>query len=436
VKAAQDATWLGPLLRQVYRAAWYPALPFALIAAGARNYSIARQRLGQLDCNVGIADDSRRRIWVHASSVGEIEAVRPVIALLRKEISEIDIVLTTMTSAGREAASTRITGLTACQLAPLDFPAAVSRFVSELQPRLVIVAETELWPNFFWESARSGARIAIVNGRLSLRALARYRWVRPVFADLLSRCDRILVQTAADRDRFRELGAPNDRLIVTGNTKYNLGEVAQPLRRELAGFADNAPLLIAGSTAPDEERVIIAVYRKLVEEFTSLRLVIAPRHLKRVSEIEAMMKSERVSYIKATSLAKTGCSFDSGASILLLDTMGDLRGFYARATIAFVGGSLTPPRGGQSLAEPANAGVPVLFGPHYENQQEIGDLLIRQGGGKVVRDAAELGRACGAWLGDNLARDGAGRAAREVLERLASGAVATVDQLKPLLLGD
>jgi len=415
---------------QLYNALWYPALPFALAVAGGRDSAIRRERLGY--ATPALAGDPTRRVWVHASSVGEIEAVRPVVIRLAREVPGLEVVLTTMTLTGREAARRRLRGLAAYGLAPLDFKSAVRRFLSRVQPRLILIAETELWPNFFFEGARAVAKVILINGRMSERSLRRYRRVRGLLRATLARADRILVQTVADAARFRELGAPDDRLFVTGNTKFDLDDSTAILRPALEGFARGRPILVAGSTAPGEEAIVLSAYRGLVERFPALALAVAPRHLERVAEVESELRSSGIIYAKASTLTANA---DDPASVLLIDTMGDLRGFYQRATIAFVGGSMAPPRGGQSLSEPAAAAVPVLFGPHHENQRQVADAILADGGGAVTADSAELVARCMNWLSDERERRVAGIHAREVIERLADGARLTVDHLKPLLGG-
>lgn len=419
------------VLRQIYNAFWYPVLPVALLATGGRDPAIRRERLGR----AGLAHPAAaaRRVWVHAASVGEIEAVRPVLRRLGGQAGSLEVVVTTMTLAGREAARRRLPGFAAYQLAPLDFAAAVRAFLARLRPDLILIAETELWPNFFHEGARAGARIALINGRMSARSLGRYRLVRGLISQALAEAAMILVQTAPDAARFRELGAPTDRVFITGNTKFDLDDNPPMLRPALARFAPDRPLLVAGSTAAGEERMLLAAYRRLVPDCPSLALVLAPRHLERVAEVESDLRAAAFDYVKASSLAAQPDERPRATSILLLDTMGELRAFYQRAAIAFVGGSMAPPRGGQNLAEPATVAVPVLFGPHFTNQQELGDALIAEGGGAMVHDAASLAAIGARWLGDEVSRQLAGAHARKVMERLADGAANTVRHLQPLL---
>jgi 3-deoxy-D-manno-octulosonic-acid transferase len=478
-KAEHDAR--GAVWSRIYNALWYPALPFALAAAGGDLLS-RRERL----CGVAVGADAlgqgKLRVWVHAASVGEIEGVRPVLQDLTRIRPELEFVITAMTLAGRDAARRRLNGI--CQLAPLDHAAAVRAFVSRMRPVLVIIAETELWPNFFLQSAAAGARIALINARLSTRSMRRYRLIRPLFARALRSASAVLAQTNEDAERFCRLGALPERVAVTGNAKYEVRGDSPSLRPALAAFADGRPTLIAGSTGPGEEQIVLTAYRDLTKRFPSLALVLAPRHLQRIDEVVCAMRSSSFAYIRAseskappvltadthdaTHGARHGSSnrespmpaFDqedarSGSSsdqhvirtphifgepagrihpqVLLLDTMGELGAFYQRAAIAFVGGSLTPGRGGQSLAEPANASVPVLFGPYYENHRQLGDALIAAGAGRVVRNAAQLADACAQWLADDEARSAAGQAARSVMQQLAGSTATTVGYLCALL---
>lgn len=419
------------MLRYLYNALWYPALPVALALSGAAGDPAARRaRMGLAWDADGAAAAAEPRIWAHAASVGEVEGLRAVVTALVRERPGATLVVTTMTAAGRDAARRSIPGAQAHLLAPLDCRRALGPFLDALRPTLVLIAETELWPNYFIESNRAGARIAIVNGRISERALGRYRYVRPLLREALACADLILAQTDDDARRFLALGAATSRVIVTGNTKFDLERFnAAPLRPELQAFAPGCPMLIAGSTAPGEEQIVIDAWRELRTRFDRLALVIAPRHLERVAEVEGLLRAARLEYSKASA---PDASAAGPSRVLLLDTMGELRAMYGRGAAAFVGGSLLPGRGGQSLAEPAAAGVPVLFGPFHENQRAIASALLEARAGAVVRDAAELARALAALLGDEPERLATGGRARAVVERMAGGVAATLMHLRAL----
>jgi 3-deoxy-D-manno-octulosonic-acid transferase len=298
----------------------------------------------------------------------------------------------------------------------------------------VLIAETELWPNFFVESARAGARVALINARVSARSMSRYRLIKPLLSRTLEHADLVLAQSEADATRYRELGANPKRVIVTGNSKFDVdGDAAAQPRPALANFVSGRPSLIAGSTAPGEERMVLTAHRNLSERFPTLGLVIAPRHLERIGEVEAELHAAGIDYAKASALSENGILSGTDGRVLLLDTMGELRRLFASAAIAFIGGSIAPPRGGQNLGEPALAAIPVLFGPHYENQQQVGDALVAGGGGVVVSDAAELETRCAEWLADDDGRRAAGLRARRVMEQLAGGTAATLRHLASIL---
>jgi 3-deoxy-D-manno-octulosonic-acid transferase len=422
------------MLQLLYNALWYPALPFALIAGARADPAAWRERLG-----LNAFDEpsvSGKRVWIHAASVGEIEAVRSIALGLKHEFTETAIAITTMTVAGREAARRRIPDAFACQLAPFDLPGAVRSFIRRVRPDLLLLAETELWPNYFIEAARAGVRIVVINGRISARSVQRYLKIRSLIATALSHADLILTQTEDDAARYRRLVAPSARVMVTGNTKFDSGESPPSLRPALTEFAASQPLFIAGSTAPGEERTVIAAYQELHREFSELALVVAPRHLDRIGEVATMLREAGLSFVKASELpVPTAASRSStfGASVMLLDTMGELRALYRRATIAFVGGSLEPGRGGQNPAEPAVFAVPVMFGPYHENQREPAEALLAANGARVVSDATEIVEVATRWLQDADTRRSAGQNAQAAIARLGGGTLATLAHLRPLM---
>jgi 3-deoxy-D-manno-octulosonic-acid transferase len=414
------------MARLLYNLLWYPALPFALLYSHAVDAQEFRERIGIAAPRLV---SKAQRLWVHAASVGEIEAVHAIATRLLRAAPGSAAVVTTMTPAGRVVARHRMPRATAWMLAPLDCPSTVRAFLARVRPTLLMVAETELWPNYFLEAHRAGARIAIVNGRLSERSLARYRRMRSLFGRALECADLVLAQTAADAERFAQLGAARERIAVTGNTKFDPDAAAEtPLRRELASFAAGRPILIAGSTAAGEEEVVLDAYLKLRAGFPALALVVAPRHLVRARDVERMIAATGLAHVRASDLAP-----NAAADIMLLDTMGELRGLYRRAAVAFVGGSLVLDRGGQNPAEPAAASVPVLFGPHHQNQSETAAALIAGDGAQIVSSADEMVRACAGWLGDEQARSTAGRRARECIERLSGGVNASLMRLRGLI---
>jgi 3-deoxy-D-manno-octulosonic-acid transferase len=422
------------MLRQLYNALWYPALPVALaLSGGFGDSEVLRARLGRSLNGKRVPPSAKGngpRIWAHASSVGEIGALSGIINGILDIRSEAAVVVTAMTSSGRDAARRSMPAARGHFLAPLDCPIAVGPFLSSIRPDLVLIAETELWPNYFLQSRKVGARVAMVNARISERTVGRYRCVRRLIREALGCAELILAQSEEDCGRFVALGADPSRVHVTGNTKLDVGRLAPAaLRPQLQTFAAGCPILVAGSTAPGEEQTVIEAWRELCLRFNRLHLVLAPRHLERATDLERMLHDAKISFVKAS--AKNAAL--PGARLMLLDTMGELRGMYARAAVAFVGGSLAAGRGGQSLAEPAAAGVPVLFGPYHENQRVIASALLHEGAGAIVRDSAELARAAASYLDHEPARLAAGQRARAVVERMTGGVEATLAYLRPLM---
>jgi 3-deoxy-D-manno-octulosonic-acid transferase len=416
------------MLNAAYNLLWYPALPFALLAAHPANLRDYRERMGRGEFPVTAGAP---RIWIHASSVGEIEAIRPVAIGLLEHYPGAVLAITTMTAAGRDAAERRIPAASAWILAPFDTRWAVRSFLARLRPDLLLITETEIWPNYFLEAARFGARIAVVNGRMSERSMRRYMLARSLFGDALGRANLIMTQSREDACRYGRFELAT-KIIVTGNTK--IAEQAgnePPIRPELLAFAPERQILIAGSTAVGEEAVVVDAYRELRQRFRSLALVIAPRHLDRVGDVEKTLQTDSFRYVKASTLGRE--SSIAGADILLLDTMGDLRALYRRATIAFVGGSLAPGRGGQSPAEPAMASVPVLIGPYHENQNEAATSLLDSGGAAVVTNARDLVNECAHWLADEAARQKAGRSAHSAIVKQSGGARLALKQIQALI---
>jgi len=224
------------------------------------------------------------------------------------------------------------------------------------------------------------------------------------------------------------MGVDRSRIVVTGNTKFDPDATAEmPLRHELQEFAGGRPIFIAGSTAAGEEEIILNAYLELRKEFLALALIVAPRHLVRVPEVEKIISERSLKYVRASAPR-----FDADADVMILDTMGELRPLYRRATVAFVGGTLNEVRGGQNPAEPASVSVPVMFGPYYENQQETAAALIAAGGARVVNNADEIVRVAAKWLASDEARRIAGRAARECIVQMSGGVSTSLMHLRTL----
>jgi len=412
------------MLKAVYDALWYPALPFVLATSSGLTRRGVSERLGGIES----PPTAKFPIWVHAASVGEVGAIAAVARQLRKEVPHSSLEVTTMTIGGRDAAERRIPEAASVSLAPFDLLPTVRRFAGKIRPRLTLIAETELWPNYIGESHRVGARVAIVNGRMSERSFRAYRVARRLFAPILGSIEQLLCQTEADAERFIELGARPDRVFVTGNTKMDFATTATELRPELRDFLAGKRILVAGSTARGEDEIVLQAFLELTAKFPDLHLVLAPRHLERLPELVHLFGQRNLPFVRATRLPA-----DTAAHVVLLDTMGELASVYRHALVAFIGGSLVNNRGGQSPGEAAFAGVPVLIGPHHQNQQELVQALVNRGAGMVVRLAADIANCSLRYLEDESLRRDAGDRARNVALSFSGAVDRTLVKIRNLI---
>lgn len=339
-------------------------------------------------------------IWIHLVSVGEVMAARPFVEEMRRRFPEKKWVVTTVTATGREVAQKYLKdSRTEVIYLPWDLGPVVERAIKAVRPSLFLSFETELWPVLFDKLGRAGIPVAVVNGRISPRAYRRYLWIRPLMQRALEPVGLFLTQSPQDARRYAALGAAKDRVVVSGNLKWDLileknGDSGQAeALRQMIGLAPGQSLWVAGSTHEGEDRLVLQAYRFAREKFPKLRLLIAPRHPERTVSIEQEIRAtpaEGWSSVRYSSLKQNGAA-GSGA-IILLDTVGDLGGFYGIADLVFVGGSLVP-HGGHNLAEPASLGRPILTGPYLHNFQAISELLMQAKGMIVVKTSKELEQA-------------------------------------------
>ncbi|MBM4033285.1 MAG: 3-deoxy-D-manno-octulosonic acid transferase [Planctomycetes bacterium] len=373
--------------------------------------------------------------WLHAVSVGEMNLVRPLIEALAKERPNWEIVLSTTTYTGRDAAAKLYPDRRVVYF-PLDFTFAVRRAMRRLRPDLIVLVELEVWPNFLAAAERRGVPVAIVNGRLGERSFGRYRLIRPLVARWLKRVARFCVQTSAYAERLKALGAPPERVVVTGNMKFESAPVAQDrLKAELQtlaasfGLGADEPLLIGGCTWPGEDEALLDMYPRLKAEFPALRLLLAPRQADRFGPVEQLVRRAGLPCVRRTAL-KEGVRGEPGA-VILLDTIGELARVYALGTLVFVGGSLIP-HGGQSTIEPSAQARPVLFGPHTGNFRDVNEQLLAAGAARRVADAAELEAALRELLANPEAAAQMGQQGRQVVDANRGATRRTLEALEPL----
>jgi 3-deoxy-D-manno-octulosonic-acid transferase len=417
------------------RLAWAVLLPYQFVIAilSGRPAPRLSERLGSGRSPAGAIPGG---LWVHAVSVGEVRLALTVIGALRRRWPGGPVHLTTGTETGRTLAADAIAGRAAgapdsLSSLPFDLPGPMGRLLDRLRPRAVLVIETEIWPNMIRAAAARRIPVAIVNARLSARTFPRYRAARPLFAAALARVGLVAAQSAADADRFRALGAPAERTVVSGNLKFDLPvpRIDREAVRRRLGFPAGATILVAGSTARAEAEPVLAAYAALVAADGAARLVLAPRHPEDVAPAAAALARHGIPHRRWSELDRAPAA--DGAAVLV-DVLGVLPEIYAAASLAFVGGSLVP-RGGQNLLEPAALGCPVLFGPRVENVRAAAEALVAAGGGFRAADSAEL-TALVLRLGtDAAARAAAGERARAVVESERGALERTLDAAAALL---
>jgi 3-deoxy-D-manno-octulosonic-acid transferase len=384
-------------------------------------------------------DEEAGAVWIHAVSVGETLAVAPLVQELQRRYPRRRIFLSQVTPAGRQASESRVPGVTGRFYLPLDWRWSVKRVLTRIQPALLIIVETELWPNLLRTAHASGTRLALVNARLSRRSFKGYRLARPFMRQVLECVDWIGAQSAADAERFRLLGAKPDRVDVTGNVKFDAkppqpGEVVSRLEKAIHG-AERGPVVVAASTMAGEEALLLAAWQEIRRQHARALLILAPRHPARFDQVAQLLSRGGRTFVRRTELARTDTlQRDQLAAneILLLDTVGELAGIFALANLVFMGGSLVA-TGGHNLLEPAFWSKPILFGPHMENFRDVSAKFLRDGAALQVRHASELAAVACDLLRDEPRRRRLGEAAKGILARESGATDRILERLRPWL---
>lgn len=371
-----------------------------------------------------------RIIWIHAVSVGEVLAVSGLVEKVQRDFPDHRVLLSTTTDTGQALARKRF-GEANVFYFPMDFGSAIRPYLRALQPEVVVLAETEFWPNFLRLAHASGARIAVVNARISDRSWPNYRRFRWALRKMLAHVDLFLAQTETDKARLQSIGADPQRVQITGNLKFDLSSPASPAivdsLRQALSVDRTGPILVCGSTVEGEEPLLLKAFENLRVGHPRALMMLAPRHPERFDEVAILVRQLGIPFFRRSQWQ--GEALTGG--VLLIDSIGELAALYALADVAFVGGSLLP-RGGHNIIEPAQHGVAIVTGNHTENFRDIVRLFQRRDAVRIV-GMAELPLTLMQLLADDAERRALGRRAQETMRSQMGATVRTLEALKALV---
>ena len=374
---------------------------------------------------------SQPNIWIHAVSVGEVLAVSGLVDRLRARLPRHRIVVSTTTDTGQQLARDRF-GAENVFYFPIDLGFAIRPYLDTLRPQLIVIAETEFWPNFLHQAKKAGARIAVVNARISDRSWRGYQRLRWWLPTVIGNVDLFLAQNQEDSNRLIDIGAPKSRVEVTGNLKFDLKPTQPPT--VIANLRDSfratgaGPILVCGSTADDEEeRMLLQAFQSILASHPHATMILAPRHPERFAAVAALLESLGIHFLRRSLWGGEPLS----GGVLLLDTIGELSEIYGLADIAFVGGSLVP-KGGHNIIEPARHGVAIVVGNHTENFRDMIGLFQSHDAVRVV-GPAELPLVLMELISNDAERKALGHRAAETLRSQSGASEKTVAALEKLL---
>jgi 3-deoxy-D-manno-octulosonic-acid transferase len=402
-------------MRRLYTLLLYLALPLVLLRLLWRSIKAPayrerwRERFGLFDPPPGWGG-----IWIHAVSVGEVQAVQPLVRRLLEARPGLPVTVTTTTPTGSARVVEQFGDAVFHVYFPYDLPLALTAFIRRVRPQVLLMVETEIWPNLLRQCRFHGIHAILANARLSERSARRYARLGRFARETFSGIDCVAAQGEADAARFLALGVPRQRVFVTGSIKFDMRipasveEQVEVLRREWGG----RPVWIAGSTHEGEDEQVLAAHRDVLARFPRALLILVPRHPERFDRVAALCRREGLA------LARRSCGEPGSPEtrVYLGDTMGELPVMLGSADVAFIGGSLVP-TGGHNMLEAAAQGVPVCFGPYLFNFSAISELLLEAGAARRVADAGQLAEVVAEWFGDASARSEAGERGRRVVAR-------------------
>lgn len=386
-------------------------------------------RFGRLPASVNRAKDTQKTIWVHAVSVGEIQVIVPIVEALNALSVKPHIVVSTVTKTGYELAWEKLGKTASVIFAPLDFAWVVRIYINQIKPALFISAETELWPNLMFELKKNYVPIVQVNGRISDSAFEGYKKIKTFIALILKTVRLFCVQSDADAARLITLGAEPLRIHVVGNLKFDLDEKPSTITRADLGFNDEQTLLVAGSTHPGEEVMIIDMFNRLRDDYPELALLIAPRHVERSDEVYVFVDQAGLTPVKYSRLTDEN---KGPEKIVIVDTIGQLRNIYALASIVYIGKSF-PPGGGQNIIEPAYHGKAIVTGPAMHNFKDVVRIFKDEKAFVQVKTPQELEKAIKTLLENESAARELGKSAKNVVEKYRGAKGKTITLLNPIL---
>jgi 3-deoxy-D-manno-octulosonic-acid transferase len=398
-----------------------------------------RERLGRVPSDIAKACAGGGAIWIHAVSVGEVLAAQPIVAPLKQQYPERPVFVSTTTETGQGLARERLKSAAGVFYFPLDSSGAVRRALRAIRPAIVIIMETEIWPNFLREAYEAGVPVVFANARISKRSFARYkRWkflLEDFFTEALHYAALFLAQTQEDAARLMEMGAPEERILVTGNLKYDasppaLGRFGLWLAEQIK-MQERWPVVVAGSVVSGEEEAVLAAYDAAQRQWRRALVVLAPRKPDRFDEASRLTAEAGWNVIRRSQLDLTK-PLDENTDVLVLDSIGELAAIYSLADAAFVGGSLVA-SGGHNILEPAWFGKPPVFGRSMENFSEMAEQFLSANAGVQVSNGPQLGKVWVQLIQNDALRERMGRAARELSARNAGATARTLERIREIL---
>jgi 3-deoxy-D-manno-octulosonic-acid transferase len=377
-----------------------------------------RQRLGLLPITFNI--DGEESIWIHAVSVGEVLTARALVSELKARYPRLRLFLSTTTIAGQQVAQRNVQHVDGVFYFPFDWAFTVRRTLKIVNPRLLVMMETEIWPNLLRICRARGIKTVVINGRISSRSYPRYRIVRPFFRRVLDDVDRFCMQGDESARRLIDLGADPARVTVTGSLKFDSLQVATPIshvkprERVLRFFrvSPNRIVVVAGSTVKGEEAAVLQAFSRIKRLMPGALAIVAPRAPERFGEVDRLAREAGFTTVRRSELP---IDAEPRADVVILDTFGELAQLYQLATAVFVGGSLAR-QGGHNILEPAIFGKPIMFGPHMDNFREIAEAFLTNGAAVQVNSDRELEEAMLTLVSDPVFRARLGAAARALVE--------------------